>query len=148
MAETNATPTEAEVTARRGDINNYLVDDKIVADYTAVALAQFKRDLFNKRAIKWSWIFDTTNDLYYLNTAAETWNDDNCINMIALLTVAYVFADYAISNKESQWMELSTYYRAEYDDELKIAKLDVDTSGDGAITDNEEGRSGQAFFVK
>ena len=148
MAESNAVPTTAEVTALRGDIANYIVDAKTLGDYTAMALAQFKRDMMNKRAIKWTWVFDRTNDQYFLNSDSESWNDDNCINMIALLTVANIFTDYTISNTDSQWMELSEYYESRYDDALKIAKLDLDTSEDGTIDEGEEGRSGQAFFVK
>jgi hypothetical protein len=150
MAETNAVPTTDEVKALRADIENYLVEEKIVSDYTASALAQYKLDLYNKRGIKFSQIFDTTNDLYFVNTDDEDWNDQNSINLIGTLTISLVFQDFAIARaaEDSQWMDLSVMYRADYDDALKIAKLDVDINDDGTITEDEEGRSGQTFFVR
>jgi len=150
MAETNAVPTIEEVAALRADIENFLSDGKAIPDYTEAALAQFKLDLYNKRAIKFSSIYDTTNDLYFVNTDDEGWNDLSAISMIGNLTIALVFRDFAINagESESQWWDLHTYYRAEYDDTLKIAKLDVDLDGDGAIDEDEEGRGGQTFFVR
>lgn len=148
MAETNAVPTTEEVTTYRVDIANYLTNSKTVDNYTAQALAQFKLDLDNKRSIRFVQIFDTTEDLYFVNTNDETRNDDNAMNLLSNLTISMIFRDFAISENDSQWMDLSTFYRAEYDDTLKVAKLDVDADDSGGITADEEGRISQTFMRK
>lgn len=148
MAETNAVPTTAEVTAVRADIANYLTGSLTVDNYTAYALAQFKLDLEDKRGIKFTQVFDTTNDKYFLDTDDNTRNDDKCIYMLSLLTISRVFRDFAIAQEESQWWDLANEYETRYDERLKIAQLDVDADEDGSIDEDEERTSGQKFMVK
>lgn len=148
MAETNAVPTDNEVTAIRADIANFLTGSKTITNYAASALADFKLDLEDKRNILWTRIFDTTNDLYFVDTDDNTRNDDKCINMLSNLTISLIFRDFAIANEDSQWMDLANYFRAEYDDRLKIAKLDVDLDDSGGISEAEERKSGQSFMRK
>lgn len=148
MAETNAVPTTAEVTAVRADVANYLTGSLTVDNYTAYALAQFKLDLEDKRGVKFTQVFDTTNDKYFLDTDDNTRNDDKCIYMLSLLTISRVFRDFAIAQEESQWWDLANEYETRYDERLKIAQLDVDADEDGSIDEDEERTSGQKFMVK
>ena len=88
MAETNATPTVSEVKLVRSDIDRFVPEGRTVTSYITQALAQFKRDLVNKRSISFSTVFDTTNDLYFLNSDSEDWNDTNCIHILSILTAS------------------------------------------------------------
>ncbi len=148
MAETNAVPTQVEIQAVRADLDNYISTNLVLSHYTASALSQFKMDLEDKRGIKFGQIFDTTNDLYFLDTDDEARNDDKCIHMLCLLTISKVFRDYAIGKEDSQWWDLANDYEIRYDERLKITQLDIDLDESGAISEDEEQTSGQKFMVK
>ena len=100
----------------------------------------------NKRGIAFKHIFSSTDDAYLLNSDDETWNDDNCVHILSVLVVALVFADYSIAITDSQWMDLSDRFRAEYDDLMLSTKFDVDINEDGEIAESEEQTSGQTFM--
>jgi len=153
MAETNAPPTLAEVQAQRFDITEYLLDTRDVTDYTASALLQFKNDIEDKKSIKFSQVFDSTNDLYFVATDGTTRNLNKIRkDMLSNLTVALIFLDYSINigeaDTEAKWFSLHVFYRAEYDDMLNRAVLDIDLDEDGEIDEDEERISGQTFMVK
>ena len=148
MAETNAVPTSQEVVSVRSDVDNYLISGQTIASYTASALSQFKMDVEDKRGIKFTQLFDTTNDKYFLDTDGTTRNDDKCIYMLCLLAISKIFRDYAIAKEESQWWDFANEYETRYDERLKISQLDIDTDEDGSIDSTEEQTSGQTFMVR
>lgn len=150
MAETNATPTDAEIKAIRVDVSDYLTNSKTIANYASSALAQFKLDLEDKRGIKFTQVFDTTNDKYFEDTDGNTRNDDKIAGeLLPNLAISKIFRDYAISTDDGErWWALANEYEARYDDRLKIAKFDVDLDEDGSIEESEERTSSQTFFRK
>lgn len=152
MAETNAPPTDAEIKAIRNDIDStdFIVAPKTLQSYALSALAQFKLDLEDKRGIKFTQVFDTTNDKYFEDTDGNTRNDDKIAGeLLPNLAISKVFRDFAISTSDNErWWALANEYEARYDDRLKIAKFDVDLDEDGSIDEDEERTSSQTFFRK
>jgi len=140
-------PTIEQVLAIRGDLQKFILPPKTFDDYTTRALGQLKRDLDDKRGILWSRIY--TSGAYLDNTDSTGRNEDRCHHMIGLLAVAYAFEDYALQGAAgSQWWDLYLAYRADYDELLKTAKLDVDADDSGSISSGEENVTGQRFLSK
>ena len=147
MAES---PTSAQVTTERPDIQNY-IDSNLASldidDYIAKALAQVKRDIEDVKGIKWSMIYNETTSDYFLNTDDEAHNKDRIHNVIILLTVAYVFKDYAVTmTDEGTWNSLYINYREDYDRAVKEMKIDVDWNESGEIAEDEELQTTQTFM--
>lgn len=146
MAES---PTRDQVLIERPDVEEYIVDNPAnldLDDYIGKALAQVKRDVEDVKGIKWSRIYDTTNLLYFLDVDDEAHNKDRVHNLIILLTVAYVFKDYAINRTdEGVWNSMYMSYRGDYDRSLDEVKLSVDWNDSGEITEDEEDQTTQVF---
>lgn len=134
-----ATPTASEIAALRSNLP--FPAGKTADSYIALAFAQLKRDLEDRRGIEWAQVY--VNDAYL----GDGRNEDRCKHLMSLLTIALTYQDYAIETSTGgNWWELYLAYRADYDEALKTAKLDVDTDGDGAIDTDESARSGQTFL--
>ena len=147
MAES---PTRDQVLIERSDVETYVEDNPAnlsLDDYIAKSLAQVKRDVEDVKGIKWSRIYDTANSIYFKDVDDEAHNKDRVHNLIILLTVAYVFKDYAINRTdEGVWNSMYMSYRGDYDRSLDEVKLSVDWNDSGAITEDEEEQTTQVFM--
>jgi hypothetical protein len=147
MAES---PTRDQILVERPDVQEYVEDNRAnldIDDYIAKALAQVKRDIQDVKGIKWSRIYDATNLIYFLDEDGEAHNKDRVHNLIILLTVAYIFKDYAISRQDDgMWNSMYMGYRADYDRAMDEVKLSVDWDDSGAITECEEEQTTQVFL--
>ncbi len=152
MAETNAPPTDAEVKDIRIDIEDYLIAPQTTLLYAARALSQFKNDIEDKRGIKFTQVFDGTNDEYFSDTDDYTRNLNKIRkDMLSNLSVALIFRDYSLNMQEDgdgRWFHTHLFYLTQYEDAIKIAQLDIDLDESGAITEDEERTSSQKFFTK
>lgn len=147
MAES---PTREQVLIERSDLETYIEDNPAnldVDDYISKALAQVKRDIEDVKGIKWSRIYNLTDDVYFLDFDDEAHNEDRVLNLVILLTVAYVFKDYAINRTDDAvWNSMYMAYRGDYDRALEEVKLSVDWNDSGAITEDEEEQTTQVFM--
>lgn len=149
MAES---PTREQVLIERPDVEDYIVDNPAnlgIDDYISKALAQVKRDVEDVKGIKWPRIYDTANSIYFKDVDDEAHNKDRVHNLIILLTVAYVFKDYAINRTDDAvWNSMYMAYRGDYDRSLDEVKLSVDWNDSGAITEDEEEQTTQVFMSR
>ena len=146
MAET---PTAAELKAIRSDLDSYTGDGLKLSDHVAEALKYVKRQLEDVRGILWTQVYDSDNAVYYDDEDANGRNDDRLKNAIGNMTAAYVFKDYAVTAGEgSKWWELYLAFRADADNVIKYAKLDVDLDESGDISTGEEAQAGQSFMTR
>lgn len=147
MAES---PTRDQVLIERSDIEDYVKNNKAnltIDDFIAKSLAQVKRDVQDVKGIKWSRIYNETDQIYFLDFDDEAHNKDRVHNLIILLTVAYVFKDYAVNRTdEAVWNSMYMAYRGDYDRALDEVKLSVDWNDSGAITEDEEEQTTQVFM--
>lgn len=147
MPETNALPDPDDIMFVRADLDDKLPDNMTIEQWMGEALLQVKRDLEDKRAIKWAQVYDEANDAYYDNEDATGRNEDRIQMMIKLSTVSSVFEQYANTRGEdSQWWQFFESYQAKYIDLLTHARLDFDVDQDGEV--DKEGVLGQASFCK
>ena len=147
MPETNALPTEDQLTLVRADLADKLPDNTTLEDWLDKALAKVKRDLEDERQTKWAQVYDETNDAYYDNEDSTGRNQDRIQEMIMLCTSMLVFKQYANNRGEDgAWWQMFESYEADYTNLLKSARLDLDIDEDGEV--DEEGRLGQSFFCK
>lgn len=146
MAET---PTPTYVIEIRPDIESRLSSKLSLADYLAKALAQVKRDVEDKKGIKWSQVYDSANTAYFDNADSTGRNDDRLKHAIALQTISLIFKDYSInSGDEGKWWGLYEAYRVDYENLIDTMVLDVDLDESGAIDDGEESQTQQVFLGK
>jgi hypothetical protein len=147
MAES---PTSEQVRAERPDIQNYIDGNDAnldIDDYIARALAQVKRDIEDKKGIKWSMVYNGTTLDYFLDEDDEAHNKDRLHNAIVLLAAAYVFKDYAITRTDDGvWNSMYLSYRSDYDRAIEEMKLSVDWDESGAISEGEEENTTQVFL--
>jgi len=147
MAETNALPSEASITTIRNDIADYLATGVDIADYGALALAEVKRYLEDRRDIMWVMVFDTTGDAYWDNDDSTGRNQDRIQQVLRLLTIAYIFKDYSIKvPADGLWWALFEDFETRALDLLQNARLDVDRDESGEISSDEESEDGQIFL--
>lgn len=142
------TPTYADVVKECSTIEEYLAGQTSLSDYSYQALADVKRYLRNQRGIEWSTVYDATNDIYFVDTEGNANNKDNLIKAISLMTVALIFKANAQEATDSMWWDLHKEYKGEALKLLDTAKLDIDYSEDGTISDNEEEATSQVFFKR
>lgn len=143
-------PTDAQILALRRDLQDYvdaIGNSATIALYADEANAQFKRDLKDSHGIKFSQIYVDPD--YLTDSNGDANNDDRCKNLIALLTIAYVFRDYAIAtNGDHSWFDLYQFYEVKYTSAFTKVRLDVDTNEDGEITEGEDAQTQQTFLVR
>lgn len=141
-------PTEAAVLLLRADLKSFIdsIERQSLDNFIDLALAQLKRDLEDKKGLEWNKLYDSDSAAYL-----STRNQDKLQHMIGLLTISLVFRDYGTAREGgvSGWLDLADRFKADYDDALTNARLDIDEDEDGAIdTDTEEMLSSQGFFRK
>jgi len=142
-------PTLEEVKAVRQDVEDYVVDNKEVeTDYTPEALKHIKRYLEDKRGILWSQVWDESNSDYFEGTDEVARNRDKIVNAIAHMAVALVFKDWSIKKTEGVWWDLYVSYRADAEDGLRNALLDVDRDKSGSISEDETAGRSQPFVIR
>lgn len=142
-------PTLEDVEEIRKDISDFVVDDKgIEADYIPQALAHIKRFLEDKRGILWVTVWDETGEDYFVGTDDVPRNRDKIINATSHMVVALVFKDWSVKKQDGQWWELYVSYRADAEDELRSALLDLDKDQSGTISDGETAKRSQPFMRK
>lgn len=144
-------PASSAILALRRDLNNITaqIDNGGTIDtYAGQANAQVKRDLRDVHDIKWSQVYDSDNEIYFVDTDGEANNDDRIKNMIALLCISYVFRDYSIAVAENAWFELHLHYMEQYQSAMNQARLDVDLDDSGEISEDEERQTTQSFMVR
>lgn len=147
MAES---PTNTQVLAERPDVETFIEKNEanlVLSDYVARALAQVKRDIRDRKGIKWSQVYSSAASDYFENTDGEALNRDRLHNAIILMTVAYVFKDYMIA-VDSNYNGLYLEYRADYDRAIDEMKLDVDWDESGGINECEENNTTQVFLCR
>jgi hypothetical protein len=154
MAES---PTREQVLIERSDVETYIENNEAnlsLDDYISKSLAQVKRDIEDVKGIKWARIYNSADDAptypdYFLDVDDEAHNKDRVHNLIILLTVAYVFKDYAINRTDDAvWSSMYMAYRGDYDRSLDEVKLSVDWNDSGVITEDEEEQTTQNFMVR
>jgi hypothetical protein len=149
MAES---PTRDQILLERPDIESKIDDNAAnldIDDYISKALAQVKRDIEDVKGIKWAKIYSTTDADYLTDYDGEAHNKDRVHNLIILMTVAYVFKDYAINmTDEGVWNSLYMAYKADYDRALDEVKLSVDWDESGSISECEEEQTTQVFMPR
>lgn len=149
MPETNALPTDDQLLLVRADLDGKLPDNTTLDDWLNEGLTRVKRDLEDERDVRWSQVYDLTNDQYFDNEDATGRNRDRIQSMILLATSMLVFQQYANRQGEgSEWWEFYLSYKDEYTNRLSGARLDIDENDDGEIDEHEEGELGQSFFSK
>lgn len=142
-------PTRDDVLEIRQDIVNYVVDTKdLEADYIPQALAHIKRFLENKRGVFWITVWDVDNSDYFIGSDGIERNRDKIINAISHMTVALVFKDWSLTNREGQWWDLYLAYRSDAEDSLRDALLDIDKDKSGSISDSETAQRTQPFVIR
>lgn len=142
----NPYPSLDEVKAIRQDVEDYVVDNKEVeTDYTPEALKRIKRYLEDKRGILWVQVWDEDNSDYFVGADDVARNRDKIIDAIGHMVVALVFKDWSIKRTEGMWWDLYVSYRADAEDSLRNARLDIDRDESGAITEDETAKRSQPF---
>ena len=147
MAES---PTSAQVLVERPDLQSFIDGNEAnltIDDYIAKALAQVKRDIEDVKGIKWSRIYNSVTSDYFLDEDDIAHNQDRMINIVTILTVAYVFKDYAIRRDDTgAWNSMYLAFREDYDKAVQDVKLSVDWDDSGAIVEGEEDNTTQPFL--
>ena len=142
-------PTPDEVKEIRQDIEEYIIETKTLEDnYIPEALKRVKRFLEDKRGILWVQVWDASGSDYYVGADDVERNRDKIIAAIAHMAVSLVFKDHAIDNRDGQWWDLYVAYRADSEDSLRDAKLDIDLNEDGSIGDSETAVRNQPFVKR
>ena len=142
-------PTLAEVKDVRQDVEDYVVDNKEVeTDYTPAALKHIKHYLEDKRGIFWSQVWDADSSDYFEGADEVARNRDKIVNAIAHMAVALVFKDWSIKKTEGVWWDLYVSYRADAEDGLRDALLDVDRDNSGSISEDETASRSQPFTIR
>lgn len=146
MAES---PTIEQVKIERPDVQK-LVDDNeanlSIDDYIAKALAEVKRMIEDVKGIRWSMVYNETDDRYFLNADGEAQNKDRIENIIILLTISKIFQDYSNGVVDSRWWDLHLAYQDRYDKSVKDMKISVDWDESGEIVDGEDEQTTQRFM--
>jgi hypothetical protein len=149
MAETNAPPTDAQVLLVRDDVKDYMPEGRTLGSYISQSLAECKRILEDGRGVKWSQVFDSTNDAYLDNSDATGRNQDRIQNAVSHMAIGMVFRDYSVKQDlEESWTLHADYHENMASDRLLSSVLDVDVDESGAIDEDEESNIGQSFMVK
>ncbi|OQY16382.1 MAG: hypothetical protein B6I36_10325 [Desulfobacteraceae bacterium 4572_35.1] len=148
MPEINAYPTSDELLAYRTDLSNYLASGQSLDNVMATALLEVKRYLEDKRNVMWAMVFDTIGDAYWDNEDSTGRNKDRIQKAIILYTIAIIFRDYSITVGDGAWWELYLSYRADAENTLKDARLDVDRDESGDISNSEAETLGQSFMIR